>query len=183
MNNNGKNNSEKIFCVEEEKQQIFLELTSSYDKTKEILKKEKPNKILYLYKIYIFVLAFIILTSFNYKINSDKIKVGFYCEKYKNGGVERVMSLLFNLLSEKNIFKLYLITNQKKSDDIYSIPNNIERIRLSEQYFNIYRAIRFEKLDILVYNFYDKRELKKLNLLNNCKILAYDHSSFFYGYI
>ena len=40
------------------------------------------------------------------------IKVGFYCDRIKYGGVERVISLLINYLSIESNFSLYLITIQ-----------------------------------------------------------------------
>ena len=59
------------------------------------------------------ILSLIILNFvlyINNNININLIKIGFYCFKVKNGGVERVISLIINLISKEESFSLYLIT-------------------------------------------------------------------------
>ena len=66
-------------------------------------KKSNTNKfIIFSYKHQSLVKKFLFLlilfaSNFQQKdYNSDKINVGYYCKSLKNGGVERVTSLLIN---------------------------------------------------------------------------------------
>ena len=45
---------------------------------------------------------------------------------------------------------------------------------------NLIRVIKRQQIDILIYNFYDVKEIEKLNKLKNTKVIYYDHSSFLY---
>jgi len=65
--------------------------------------------LLWLFSFYIIKYAFAYAKLD--KLNNI-IKVGFYCDRIKYGGVERVISLLINYLSIESNFSLYLITNQ-----------------------------------------------------------------------
>ena len=107
------------------------------------------------------------------------IKIGFYCNSIKNGGVERVISILINYLSSEKRFSNYLITNQKKLKGEYLIPKNTKRISLFEEKISLIKATKVYHLDILIYNFYNVKEIKGLNQLKRVKIIYYDHSSFF----
>ena len=64
----------------------------------------------------LWLLSFYIIKYASVYTKLDKlnniIKVGFYCDRIKYGGVERVISLLINYLSIESNFSLYLITNQ-----------------------------------------------------------------------
>lgn len=80
-------------------------------------------------KIIIFFLILLKLKIIGYSslfatldISEKSIKVGFYCDKIKFGGVERVVSLLINLLSNETNFTLYLITNKGLLEGEYTIP-------------------------------------------------------------
>ena len=106
------------------------------------------------------------------------IKVGYFCESIKYGGVERVISLLLNYLSKEKYFSHYLITKKEILQDEYPIPNNIKRISLKAQNITLFDAIENEHIDILVYNFYENPEIEKLNKLNKTKVIYYNHSSF-----
>ena len=108
------------------------------------------------------------------------IKVGFYCDRIKYGGIGRVSSLLINYLSIESNFSLYLITNQGLLEGEYIIPKNVTRIFLYNNKKNLIRVIKQQQIDILIYNFYDVKEIKKLNKLKNTKVIYYDHSSFLY---
>ena len=108
------------------------------------------------------------------------IKVAFYCDKIKYGGVERVSSLLINYLSNERNFSFYLITNKGLLEGEYIIPKNIKRIFLYGNKWNLIRAIKIHHIDILVYNFYDVKEIEKLNKLKETKVIYYDHSSFLF---
>ena len=108
------------------------------------------------------------------------IKVAFYCDKIKYGGVERVSSLLINYLSNERNFSFYLITNKGLLEGEYIIPKNIKNIFLYGNKWNLIRAIKIHHIDILVYNFYDIKEIEKLNKLKETKVIYYDHSSFLF---
>ena len=147
-----------------------------------ILNKNKQKQ-----KLIIFVLILLspdIIRYSSLHTNKDKynnlIKVAFYCDKIKYGGVERVVALLINFLSNENNFSLYLITNKGLLEGEYIIPNNTKRIFLYDNRRNLIRAIRIHKIDILIYNTYVRKEIKKLNKLKNTKIIYYNHSSFLY---
>ena len=183
MNKNGENNLVDNIDIDEEKNELTKEFFSKYDKQEKISKKEISYKLLYSYKTIIIIVLFIILGAS--KIETDKkdpnvIKIGFFCYCIKYGGIERVVALLVSLLSREKNFIIYLITGSKILENEYYIPNNVKRISLSEQKINIFQFNIREKLDIIVYNFYDKKVLRKLNTLKNTKIIAYDHSCFVY---
>ena len=109
------------------------------------------------------------------------IKVAFYCHRIRYGGIERVISLLINFLSENKFFIIYLITVSGILKNEYSIPINVKRITLSNHKMNIYKAITKENIDVLIYsNYYLKEEIKKLNELNITKVIYYNHSAFIY---
>ena len=145
-------------------------------KTKIIKENEKAYKSNYLYKILIIFLIYMILSQY---IDSRTIKVAFYYYKIKYGGIERVLALLLNILSEEKSFTLYLITEFGKLDGEYPIPNNIKRIFLSEEKISLYNAIRREHIDIFLYNSYEADIIKKLHRLKNTKIITCNHSSYF----
>lgn len=108
------------------------------------------------------------------------IKIGYYCRSIKYGGVERVISLIINLLSKEKIFSHYLLTKSDILEGEYPLPNNTKRVRLLGKRTSLFWEIEKKHIDILIYNFYDKREIKKLNKLKTTKIIYYDHSSFLY---
>lgn len=89
------------------------------------------------------------------------------------------MALLLNFLSKEKILSLYLITGQKKLEGEYFIPGNVHRLSLAEKKLSLFEAIETIKLDIIIYNFYNKSEINKLNHLKTTKSIVYDHSSFF----
>ena len=126
----------------------------------------------------IFTLSIIIIFCFQEEIKYNQIKVAFYCFSIKYGGVERVISLLLNLLYKEKDFIFYLITNQGKLEGEYNIPNNINRIYLMDNNINLFQAVRREKMDILIYNTYGKKDIEKLNKIKKTKVICYNHSSF-----
>ena len=154
----------------------------------------KPYLILFLILTYVFFLSFYNLDnsddySFynknnNFEINkyhnqnNNLIKIGYYYDSIKFGGVERVLSLLINYLSKEKYFSQCLITNKGKSDEEFSIPESVGRIVLLEENIDLYQAIERENIDILIYNYYNQEEIEKLNQLDNTKVIYYDHSSF-----
>ena len=124
--------------------------------------------------IYIFLFCNIINLN-----SSNHINIGYYCRCIKYGGIERVMAQLINYLSNENKFINYLLTIQGILTDEYSIPNKTIRISLQNQNISIFEAIEKYHIDILIYNFYVKKDIEKLNKLNNTKVIFYDHSSYF----
>jgi glycosyltransferase involved in cell wall biosynthesis len=108
------------------------------------------------------------------------IKVAFYCNFFKNGGIQRVISLLINNISKEKKFAFYLITKYGKLEGEYSLPKNTKRIILSKNNISLSEAVRINHIDILIYNFYHKPTIKELNKIKSTKIIYYDHSSFFY---
>ena len=138
-------------------------------------------------RIIIFIIfAFILLYSINYqsplsyyKHSLNKIRVAFYCTSLKYGGVERVTSILLNYLVKEKYLALYLITFKPILFDEYSLPNNITRISLNNRKRNLFKEIKKEEIDILIYNFYEINEIKKLNKLKKTKVIYYNHSSYF----
>ena len=97
----------------------------------------------------------------------------------KNGGIERVFSIIIKYLSREKYFSFYLITKKRKQSGEYPLPNNVQRISLTNQKINLYKALEKEKIDILIYNYEDK-EIEKLNQLKKTKVIYYNHSSFLY---
>jgi citrate lyase synthetase len=54
----------------------------------------------------------------------QKIRIGIICYSIKNGGVERLITLLINYLYKVKIFNLYLFTLIKETNE-YIIEGNI----------------------------------------------------------
>ena len=141
----------------------------------------------YIYKLNIKFFLISILISIiyiffiiKYLNSSNHINIGYYCRSIKYGGVERVMAQLINYLSNGNKLINYLLTIKGILPDEYPIANNTIRISLQNQNISIFEAIEKYHIDILIYNFYEKKEIEKLNKLNNTKVIFYDHSSYFY---
>ena len=117
---------------------------------------------------------------FIYKFNKNKIKVAFYNNCIKYGGIERVTSILLKYFSTKKNFIFYLITISGILDNEFSIPNNVERISLNGKKNKLYDIIDKKHIDILIYNFDSIKEIKNLNRINTTKVIFCTHSSIFY---
>lgn len=65
--------------------------------------------------------------TFNNKLK-DKIKLAIYYTSIKNGGIERLTSLLLNYLDKAKIFDTYLLTQKPKDENEYQMPMNTKRI-------------------------------------------------------
>ena len=128
---------------------------------------------------YNFVLAFILLLINAKYFEHKYIKVAYYCNSLRNGGIERVFSSLIHYLSKEKYFIFYLFTKAKIMKNEYAISNKTIRISLYERNINLYEAINYENIDILIYN-YEDNEIEKLNKLNKTKVIFYNHSSFLY---
>ena len=145
----------------------------------------------YRYKLFLKLLIVLLFIFFPFYIksksindyfsysNTPQIKVAFFCSSIRYGGVERVVSLLVNILSKEKKFEIYLITTKGKLDEEYPIPNNIKRIDLYDQRTNIYAVINQENIDVVVYNFYHVYEMARLNRLKKTKIIYINHSPIF----
>ena len=151
-------------------------------------KRDKINK-LFLYKcllILVLIFSFFLskylhgnLTSTFPQASINQIKIAFYCNSIKYGGVERVTSILLKLLSKEIFFKFYLITIIGRLSGEYDLPENIIRIFLKNENINIIQAVKKENIDILIYNFYNREEIENLNRLKKTKVIFFNHSSYF----
>ena len=130
--------------------------------------------ISYKYKfILVKFLFFIIIFLAFYEgkdINNARINIGYFCSSFKNGGVERVMSLLIKYLSKEKRFNHLLITVKNKSQGEYFIYPNIRRISLFEKKISLIEVIKTNHIDLLIYNYYSKSEIRELNKLTTTKI-------------
>lgn len=134
------------------------------------------------YKFKHLLLYFLLLIIINYEENSignNLIKVAYYCNSFKYGGIERIFSILIKYLTKEKYFNISLITKEIKQKEEYSLPKGIKRIILSHQKMNLCQSVIRENIDILIYNYEDK-EIKNLNKLKKTKVIYYNHSSFLY---
>ena len=110
----------------------------------------------------------------------NKIKIAIYCRSIKNGGVERLTSILLINLNKMKVFNIYLFTILNKEDDEYIIPKTIQRIIIKVNKIKyLIININKKKLDIFIYQFYDSNAILILNKLKKTKTIFYNHSSFF----
>jgi len=130
------------------------------------------------FKSILFIIIILIINLKIKQINDHLIKVGFFCNSIKNGGVERVISVLIKYFSKEKNFSNYLITKERILEGEYLIPNDTKRISLIKKTISLIEVLKEYHIDVLIYNFYDKTEIKKLNKLKRIKIIYYDHSSF-----
>ena len=104
------------------------------------IKQRKKFFAFFLIILSLYINIFATLFIKNNKLNKV-IRVAFYCDTIKYGGVERVTSLLINYLSNERNFSFYLITNKGKLEGEYIIPKNIKRIFLYGKNWNLIRTI------------------------------------------
>ena len=142
--------------------------------------KKFSNKYKQSSKIFSLIIIIILLYYDENIYYSNPIKVAYYCISFKNSGVERVISLLLSYLSKEKRFIHYLITIKRKSESEYNLDQNVKRISLRDERISIIKAIKNNHIDILIYNFYNIKEIRKLNKLKTTKVIYYDHSSYFY---
>ena len=150
------------------------------------IKKEKLFSFSYINKSCIIFILILLLILIFFENDSDiiipnnlNIKVAFYFDSIRYGGIQRVMASLINILSVEKHFTIYLITRKGKSNDEYPLPNSTTRIILPEKRISLYQALEIEHIDILIYNFFLKFEIERLNKITTTKIIFYNHSSFF----
>lgn len=115
------------------------------------------------------------LTDSNKKENI--IKLAIYCDSLKNGGIARNTAILINLLSDIKIFDLYLLTDEINNNE-YKISNNVKRINISFNSNILGMKLVKNKINIFIYQSYDKKILDKLKKIKKLKIILYNHSCF-----
>jgi glycosyltransferase involved in cell wall biosynthesis len=113
----------------------------------------------------------------------DKIRVGVFSYYLRNGGRARITSLLLNYLHKINIFNLFLFTRELgfEKESEYYIENDI--IRISKKNFtisNLIKEIRKKKIDILIFQHSNSKDIKILSNLTDIKTIFYQHQSFFF---
>ena len=114
-------------------------------------------------------------------IITTKIRIGIYIYNLKNGGTQRITSLLLNYFYKFNLFDLYLFSQQKKEENEYFIPKSIKRSLIKECKMKILiKEIKKNKINILIYQFPNYNGINILNKLKNVKTIFYQHYSFFY---
>ena len=113
------------------------------------------------------------------KLN-NKINLGIYSFGMKNGGRARLTSILINYLNNLKLFKICLFTILSKQDKEYFIPGDIKRIVIKNNLKYLNKIISKNKIDILIYNLNNDREINYLNTKTIPKIIYYQHTSFFY---
>ena len=129
-------------------------------------------------KIILFILFIILILKYlNCFLKYKKIKIAVYYINLKNGGAQRQTALLINHLSEIYLFKIYLFINFNENDE-YKINTNIKRILINKGTQNLINEIKNNKIDIIIYQFYEPKELNILNKLKNVKTIVYIHSCF-----
>jgi glycosyltransferase involved in cell wall biosynthesis len=137
-------------------------------------------------KLFIILIFFIIkikdkfffeyyISHLNLKKGNQKIKIGILAHSIKNGGCERQTALLLNYLYKVKRFELILITNKTKEESEYYINDNIKRIIKKN---NLILLLKQENIDILIYQFYNLKEINELNKLKGIKTIFINRSCF-----
>ena len=116
------------------------------------------------------------LTFFKNIKKESKINIAIYGYCIKNGGRARITSLLINYLHKISIFNIILFTVRNIEKEEYFIPNNIKRFTIKNLLFKI---INKNKINILIYELDDIKEIIKLNNYANINVIFYQHSSSF----
>ena len=83
---------------------------------------------------------------------------------------------MLNHFSKVKLFKLFLFSKGKERDE-YFIEKNIQRIIYKN---DLIKYIKQTKIDILLYQFYNYKEINKLNKLKHLKIVVINHSCFLF---
>ena len=111
----------------------------------------------------------------------NKIRIAIYTYNLKNGGIQRISSLLVNYLYKIKIFNLYLFSQNVKENNEYNIPNKIKRILIRKpRFISIFKELKKKKIDILLFQFPNVYGIEKLNKLKDTKIIYFQHYSLFY---
>ena len=118
----------------------------------------------------------------NYNISFDmniskKLNIGIYSYSLQNGGRSRITALLINYLNALNIFKIYLFTRTKKLENEYTISSNLKRETINN---NLIKEMKKNKIDILIYELTNIKEMDFLVSFDDLKVIFYIHTSIFY---
>jgi hypothetical protein len=115
--------------------------------------------------------------SVNNKINyKNKLRIAIYTYSIKNGGRARATALFLQYLYKVKIFILYLFTSRSKEDNEYIIPEDIKRVIIKN---DIIKAIKKNRIDVLIYELDKIKEISFLKSFNDAKVIFYHHSSTF----
>jgi glycosyltransferase involved in cell wall biosynthesis len=87
--------------------------------------------------------------------------------------------MLINYLYRVKIFELYLYTLLKENNE-YIIPDDVPRKIVDGDILDLIKAIKKNKIDILIYNSYNCHEINILNAIKEFKIIYYNHSCLFF---
>ena len=93
----------------------------------------------------------------------------------KNGGIQRQTSLILKYFKKIKLFRLLLFTKKDKEKNEYEIEKEIKRIVLKDKLINY---LKEEKIDILIYQFYNYNEINNLCKLKKIKIIIFNRSCF-----
>jgi glycosyltransferase involved in cell wall biosynthesis len=110
----------------------------------------------------------------------NKIKLGLFSHGLKNGGRAKLTSILINYFYSIKMFNIYLFTRIDKNCNEYLIPEDIKRMTIKDNLKKLIKNISKNKIDILIYNLDNYKEVNYLNNRKTPKIIYYQHSSFFY---
>ena len=146
---------------------VFLFLFLSIEINKHIFTNYKKNINHEYFKIF--------KNIFNKSANI-KIRIGIYAFCLKNGGRARITSILLNNFHNIKHFSLYLFTVRKKERNEYLIPNNTKRIVIKD---NLIKMLKKNKINILIYQLFNIKEIKQLNNFKETKVIYYLHWSIF----
>ena len=116
------------------------------------------------------------LTFYNINKRNNKINIAIYAFSIKNGGRSRITALLINYLYKINIFKIFLFTLKIIEEDEYIIPINVKRFQIRN---HLIKIINKNKVDILIYELDEIKEIITLNNYESLKVIYYQHSSSF----
>lgn len=106
-----------------------------------------------------------------------KLSIAIYTCRIKNGGRARLTSILINYLNQLKLFNIYLFTEKKKEENEFKLTEISKRIIINK---NLVKNIKLNRIDLLIYELDNFKEINLLNELNDLKVLFYRHSSIFY---
>ena len=137
-----------------------------------------------IYKIIILIILIINKNWYYnyYKLNNfyenslnKKINIGLFAKSLKNGGAERSTSLICYYFNKVQIFKLFVFTLENKQNNEFFLDDNIERIIIKN---NFVELINQKKIDILLYQLYNYRQIYELSKIKNLKMILINRSCF-----
>ncbi len=85
--------------------------------------------------------------TFNNNINR-KINIAIYGYCISNGGRARITSILANFFYTIKLFKTHIFTVEDKTNNEYTIPQDIKRFVIKK---NIIKILKKNRIDILIY--------------------------------